>query len=276
MAITNMIPAIWSARLLEGLRRNLVYAQPQVVNRDYEGQIQNAGDRVYVHNFDDLTVGTYTRNSTVVSYELLDDSRKELIIDQSKFFAFRVDDLDFVQMHPKIIDAASARASTQLAETADTYVAGLYTGAAAGNTIATSQFTTTNVYSKFVDLARRMDEANIPEIGRFAVVPPWVSALLLENATFLAASKESTLNGQVGTVAGISILKSNAVVTTGTSPVIHHIMAGTPGAISYAEQIASVEALRLEGSFSDAVRGLHLYGARVLDANQLFDLRANV
>jgi hypothetical protein len=231
---------------------------------------------VHVHSFADLTIGDYVKNTTTIAYELLNDSRVTLVIDQSKYFAFRVDDVDQAQQHPKIIDAASARASYQLAETADRYLSGRYTEAAAGNIIAASQFTAANVYTKFVDLSVKMDEGNVPSEGRFAIVPPWVAGLLQQNSSFLSAQPETVLNGAIGQVAGISILKSNNVVATGTSPVVHHIVAGVADAWSFAQQIASVEALRLEGSFADGVRGLHLYGGKVLIPELLYDVRANV
>jgi N4-gp56 family major capsid protein len=273
-----MLPSIWSARILAKLEKNLVFAQPGVVNRDYEGDIRQSGDRVHVHAFNDLTIGTYTKNSTTITYEQLTDTRVTLLIDQAKYFAFKIDDIDTAQMQPKLIDAAADRAAYQLAETADRYVSGLYTGAstsAPDNTIETTQFTSTNVYDKFVDLAVAMDAGNLPAEGRYAVVSPWVAGLLQKNATFLNAQSSTVLNGEVGQVAGIRILKSNNVTTTGSAPVVSHIMAGVPGALTYAEQIVNVEGLRLEGSFADAVRGLHLYGSKVLDPAQLFDLQAN-
>jgi N4-gp56 family major capsid protein len=279
MAITQMLPQIWSARILAKLEKNLVFAQPGVVNRDYEGDIRADGDRVHIHSFNDLTIGTYTKNSTTITYEQLTDTRVTLLIDQSKYFAFQVDDVDTAQMRPELIDAASDRAAYQLAEVADSYVAGLYSGASTSspdNTIETSQFTASNVYQKFVDLSVLMDQVNLPSDGRYVVVPPWVKGLLLQNSTFVTASKpDAVLNGQIGQIAGLNILVSNNVKTTGTSPVVSHMMAGHPSALAYAEQIVNVEGLRLEGSFADAVRGLHLYGGKVLDGARLFDLQAN-
>jgi N4-gp56 family major capsid protein len=278
MAITQMLPSVWSARILAKLEKNLVFGQPGVVNRDYEGDIRADGDRVHVHSFNDLTIGTYTKDSTTITYENLTDTRVTLLIDQSKYFAFRIDDINAAQMRPKLIDAAADRTAYQLAETADRYISGLYTGAstaAPDNTIETTQFTVANVYSKFVSLAQKMDEGNIPAEGRYAVIPPWVKALLLQDSNFLNAQSSAVLNGEVGQIAGIRLLTSNNVTTTGSAPVVHHIMAGVPAALTYAEQIVNVEGLRLEGSFADAVRGLHLYGAKVLDPAQLFDLQAN-
>jgi N4-gp56 family major capsid protein len=279
LAITNMLPSIWSARILAKLEKNLVFAQPGVVNRDYEGDIRADGDRVHIHSFNDLTVSSYTKNSTTISYENLTDTRVTLLIDQSKYFAFKVDDIDTAQMRPEIIDAASDRAAYQLAEDADSYIAGLYSGASTSNpdnTIETSQFTSTNVYQKFVDLAVLMDQVNLPSEARFVIVPPWIKGLLLQNSTFVTASKpDAVLNGEIGQIAGLRILVSNNVKITGTSPVVSHMMAGHPSALAYAEQIVNLEGLRLEGSFADAVRGLHLYGAKVLDGARLFDLQAN-
>jgi hypothetical protein len=274
-----MLPSIWSARILAKLETNLVFAQPGVASRDYEGDIRADGDRVHIHSFNDLTVSSYTKNSTTISYENLTDTRVTLLIDQSKYFAFKVDDVDTAQMWPEIIDAASDRAAYQLAEDADSYIAGLYSGASTSNpdnTIETSQFTASNVYDKFVDLGVLMDQVNLPSEGRYVVVPPWVRGLLQKNSTFVTAAQPSVvLNGSIGQIAGLNILVSNNVKTTGTSPVVSHMMAGHPSALAYAEQIVNVEGLRLEGSFADAVRGLHLYGAKVLDGARLFDLQAN-
>ena len=274
-----MLPSIWSARILAKLEKNLVFAQPGVVNRDYEGDIRADGDRVHIHSFNDLTVSSYTKNSTTITYENLTDSRVTLLIDQSKYFAFSVDDIDTAQMRPELIDAAADRAAYQLAEVADSYIAGLYSGASTSspdNTIETSQFTASNIYQKFVDLSVLMDQVNLPAGGRFIVVPPWVKGLLLQNSSFVTAAKpDAVLNGEIGQIAGIRILVSNNVKTTGTSPVVSHMMAGHPSALAYAEQITNLEGLRLEGSFANAVRGLHLYGAKVLDGARLFDLQAN-
>lgn len=279
MAISQTIAQIWSARILAKLEKNLVFAQSGVINRDYEGEIRAGGDRVHVHAFNDLTIGTYAKNSTTISYEQLTDTRVTLLIDQARYFAFKVDDIDAAQQLPKLIDSAADRAAYQLAEDADSYVAGLYAGAstaAPDNTVETSQFTSTNVYQKLVDLAVLMDQVNLPAEGRFVIVPPWVKGLLLQNSTFVTASApEVVLNGQIGQIAGLNVLVSNNVKTTGSAPVVSHMIAGHPSAWTYAEQITNLEGLRLEGSFADAVRGLHLYGARVLDGARLFDLQAN-
>ncbi len=273
MAITNMIPQIWSARLLLALEKSLVFGQAGVMNTDYEGDIQADGDRVHIHSFNDLTIGTYVKNTTIISYEQLTDSRQTLLIDQSKYFAFKVDDVDTAQMRPKIVDAASSRAGYQLAEVADRYLVGLHPGIT--NFTATSQATSANIYQKLVETAVKLDELNVPVEGRFAVVPPWVAGLLLQNSTFLTASAQSALNGAIGQVVGMSILVSNNVPVVGTAPAVSYIVAGHSSGWTFAQQITDVEGIRLEGSFADGVRGLHLYGAKVIAPERLHVLRLN-
>lgn len=278
MSLNRFIPAVWSARILANLEKTLIYGQSPVVNRDYEGEIREYGDRVYIHGIGNITVSDYVRDSTTVSYQLLDDARTELLIDRSKYFAFRVDDLDQAQQKPKVIDAASGKATRTLGDVADQYLAGFYT--AAGLTMdggggAAIQLTAQNVYSHVVQASVLLDEKNVPNEGRYLIVPPWVAGLMLQDDKFLMeSSKPSVLNGQLARAAGFSILKSNNVPITGSAPQVWHIVAGHGMALSYAEQISKTEGLRLQNSFSDAVRGLHLYGAKVVQPDALLHLLA--
>lgn len=278
MSLTRFIPAVWAARLLANLEKTLIYGQPGVINRDYEGEIREYGDRVYVHGIGEIAIADYVRDTTTINYELLDDARKELLIDRSKYFAFRVDDLDTAQQKPKVIDAASQKATRTLADVADQYLASLYPKA--GQTIdggsgASVELTAANVYSFVVQAAVMLDEANVPTEGRYMIVPPWVAGLMLMDEKFLLKGDPALiLNGQVAQAAGFTILKSNNVPVTGSAPRVWHITAGHALAISYAEQIAKVEGLRLQDSFSDGIRGLHLYGAEVLVPDGLLHMAA--
>src|SRR5215217_6756638 len=103
MSLAQFIPSIWSARLMQGLQKQLIYGQSGVVNKDFEGEIREAGDRIHIHSIGDITVSNYTRDTTSVTYQLLTDERRTLLIDQSKYFAFKVDDLDVAQQQPKVI-----------------------------------------------------------------------------------------------------------------------------------------------------------------------------
>ncbi len=275
MAITNMLPSVWSARLLASLEKALVFGQPSIVNKEYETEISAEGDRAYIHSVGDVTVANYVKNATTITYELLTDSRQTLLLDQQKYFAFKVDDVDAAQMKPKAIDAVTKHAAYQLAETADTYIANLYGGGTNVGTVLTA--TSANIYSRVVDAATMLDANNVPERGRFLIVSPGIKNLLLNNSTFLAASEASTLNGAIGRVAGFDVLVSNTVVKAGVSPTqVQHCIAGHPIAWTFAQQISNIEGIRLESAFADGMRGLYTYGAKVLRPTALLDLNVQI
>lgn len=276
MSVTQFIPQVWSARILAKLQSTLIYGQGRVVNTDYQGDLSNFGDTVYAHGFSDVTVAPYLRNSTVLSYEELTDERRAITIDQSDYFGVRMDDLDQAQMQPTILDRVSQNAAYQLAAVQDVFIAGTMV-AGAGATLddagVARTITAANAYTTFLEASVMMDEANIPESGRFAVVPPWMaSQLLQDDRYFLKARGDAVLNGQIGQIAGISILKSNRV-PVGTS--VSNVLIGHNMAFTYVSQINKTEAMRDKDSFADLLRGLQLYGGKVLYPEALINLRAS-
>ncbi len=275
----SFIPEIWSATMLSSLKKALVYAQPGVVNRDYEGEIRNGGDTVRIKSLNRPTIGTYTKNSTTISPETLTDAQRALLIDQAKYFAFEVDDIDAAQSPGGDLEEALREAAYGLRDVADQYVAALYTGAQSANQIGTVSVTTGALaYTQLRKLATKLDEANVPQEGRYAIVPPWYHGLLLEEDKFVrvdaSGTSEGLRNGIVGRALGFDIMKSNnAPLVTGDD---YAVMAGHPSAISYAEQIAKVEAYRPEDGFSDAIKGLHVYGAKLVRPDSIATVIASV
>lgn len=274
MAVTNFIPTIWSARLLEGLKKSLVYGS--VVNTDYEGEITGQGSTVKINSIGAVTIGTYDKATGTGDPEELNSAQTTLTVDQAKFFNFKVEDIDKAQSNVNLIDGAMKEAAYGLADVVDQYVAGLYTGVAAGNTIGDDTTpivpNSSTAYDNLVDLGVKLDEANVPQSDRFVVVPAWFYGLLLKDARF---TKDSNVlaTGYVGDVNGMQVFKSNNVPnTTGTK---YKIIAGYKGAISFASQIDSVEAYRPEKSFADAVKGLQLYGAKLVRPTGIAVLTAN-
>lgn len=268
MAIENFIPEIWSASLLENLRDNLVYGAAPIINRNYEGDIARAGDTVHITSFVDPSVRDYTKNGTI-TWDLLTDATQALVVDQAQYFAFKVDDIDKRQAIDGFVSETTRGASYNLAAEADGYVAGLMVaGVDTGNDLgaATIGATAGDAYDLLVDMRTTLTRSKTPEAGRWAVVPPEAYGVLLKDDRFIradaAGTTEGLRNGFVGRAAGFDIYESNTVpgdATAGFSVVAGHGMATT-----YAEQIASTEALRLETTFGDGVRGLHLYGAKVI------------
>jgi hypothetical protein len=270
MAITRFRPEIWSANLLVPLRKALVYGGPQVVNRDYEGEISESGDTVRITSISDPTIGTYSANVTSVTPEELTDAQRTLVVDQAKFFSFFVDDVDARQAKGNVIPEAMSRAAYKLADQVDQYLVSLYTGAQSANqlgTVAVPTATPTAFYDLvLVPLKVKLDEANVPTEGRFCVVPSWLHGRGLRDDRFVRAdasgSADTLRNGFVGRAAGFDIMMSNnAPLVTGDD---YLVLAGNNSAITYAEQINSVEAYRPEAKFADAVKGLLLYGAKLV------------
>ncbi|MDR1563886.1 MAG: P22 coat protein - protein 5 domain protein [Oscillospiraceae bacterium] len=279
MAISNFIPQVWAAKLLIELRKALVYGGSGIINKNFQGDISKLGDSVKVSSIGDISIFDYAKNTDISALQTLDDSAVTLIINQAKAFNFQIDDVDNAQMNPKIMMDAMQKAAYKLADAADQYIASNYIDIA--NTIGSDAtpevLTAANAYDKLVDMRVALDEANVPTIGRWAVVPPWVYGLLLKDDRFVGTGgtqAENVLtNGVVGKAAGFTIYESNNVPnTTGAQ---YKIIGGTSSAWSFAEQINSVEAYRPEKRFADAVKGLHLYGSKVMQPAGLVVLTAN-
>ncbi len=281
MGVQTFISTVWAAALLAALHKNHVFAQPGVVNTDYEGEIMKQGDQVKINFIGDITVFDVTRNTDIPDPEALDTAATTLVVDQAKGFNFAVDDIDKVQVKGDLIEKAMIEASYGLRDKADSYIAGFYTEAASANLIGTDAVpivpTSTTAYEYLTDLFTKLDEANVPSGGRWAVVPPWFHGLLRKDKRFIEAGTAQTdavlRNGMIGEAAGFQVLKSNNV--RNTSGTKYKIMAGHSMAISYADQIVSVEAFRMEKRFSDAMKGLHVYGAKVVRPQALAILTAS-
>ena len=281
MSLT-FIPTVWAARLLTALEKSLVYGQANVANREYEGDIRQAGNTVKIASIGDVTIGDYTKNTDISEPETLSDSDLSLVIDQSKYFNFYVDSIDRAQQNVNVLDEAMKRSAWKLREVADTYLAGVMSAAVTvGNTIgsiATPEVPTKDdAYEYLVDLGVLLDEADVPIDGRFVIVPAWFHGLLLKDERFIKAgtmrSDTALANGQVGEAAGFRILKSNNVPNTAGAK--YKILAGHRVATAYVEQVLDVQTFKPEKRFGDAVKGLHVYGAKVVRPTSLACLIAS-
>ena len=276
MAITTFIPELWSARLLEKLSNELVYGN--LVNRDYEGEISQAGDTVHINSFGAITVKKYTKNSEIDAPEELTTEEQTLKIDQSQYFNFGLDDVDKAQAMGGLMEAALDRASYGLSSVADKYIASqMAEGGTAINGGSPVTLTAANIYQAMVEIKVSMDKLNIPQQGRFVVVPPEVEGLLLLESRFVATGgsvAEGILaNGYIGKVAGLDVYTSNNVPNADGSN--YKIVATNRSTTTYAEQVLHTEAYRVEKGFKDAIKGLHVYGAKVTRPSEVLVLTAN-
>lgn len=272
MAFSNFIPQVWSARLLEHLDKVHVYAG--LMNRDYEGEIRAFGDTVHINQIGSITINDYT-GADLADPEELDGEQMDLVIDQAKYFNFQIRDIDNVQSNPKLVDAAMQRAGYGINDVVDNYLAGLLlAGTAQENVLTAENLTSETAYDYLVDLGVRLNENNVPMLGRWVVVPPWFHGLLLKDNRFVGNgtgyNQAILQGGWVGDAAGFRIHLSNNVPLSGEYACV---IAGTNAAGSYAEQLVELEAFRLEKNFSDAVKGLHVYGAKVTQGSGLAVLK---
>jgi hypothetical protein len=248
MSVTSFIPEIWSSQLQSSLKKALVFGG--ICNRDYEGLIANSGDTVRITTVGRPTIAAYTKDSTVIAPETLTDASRTLVIDQAYYFAFEIDDI----------------AAYALADTVDAYLVTTFAaGTAAANIVsATSRATSDLCLSGIVDLKTLLDVANVPTQGRYVIIPPWVHAKLLLQDEFIVADamqggRSGLGNGMVGRLMGFDVMLSNNGTVSDTVDDTM-VYAGHPSAITLATQINNVEAYRPQTSFSDALKGLMLWG----------------
>ncbi|MHB0860448.1 phage major capsid protein [Paenibacillus sp. SEL3] len=274
MTVQHFIPTIWSARLNESLKKNLVYGN--VVNTDYEGEIKGQGSTVKINSIGAVTIGNYDKVAGIGNPQELDATQKTLVIDQAKFFNFQVDDVDAAQANVNLLDGGIVEASYGLANVVDQYLAGFYTEVKVENMIGNDAApvipTKDTAYDLLIDLGVILDENNVPESERFVVVPAWYYGLLLKDARF---TKDPNIirTGYVGDIDSMTVYKSNNVPNTAGAK--YKIIAGHKSAISFAGQVDSVEAFRPEKQFSDAVKGLQVFGAKCIKPEALAILTAN-
>ena len=282
MALTTFIPELWNARLLNALDKAHVFAG--LVNRDYEGEIKKQGDTVHINTIGEVTIGTYTKDTDFSSGpQALTATDSTLVINQAKYFNFAVDDIDTAQAAGDIMDKAMQRAAYGLADAADKYLADQLAAAittANGNQVGTTAVALTkeNVYENIVKMKTILDKANVPTTGRWLVVPPEMVALILQDDRFVkrgdTKAEDTLANGWVARAVGFDVYESNNCNSTNaSSTTTYTITAGDEGACTYAEQISDTEAYRPEKRFADAVKGLHLYGAKVVDPKRLAGLK---
>lgn len=260
----NFIPEVFSKLLQAKFYKQSVL--PAISNTDYEGEISGQGDKVVIRTVPSITINDY---AGTVSNEELTTAKVEMLIDKAKYYSFKVDDVLAAQADINLLESASGDAAEGMRVAVETDVlSSVVTGA---TTIgAQTTITASNVLGEILELSTALDELNIPEEGRFIVLPPSMISLLKQSElrqAYLTGDAESPLrNGRVGMVDRFTVYQSNMLYTpgTGTDATYTHVLAGHPKAISFASQFTNTETIRLESTFGDAVRGLKVYGSKVV------------
>ena len=296
----NFTPEIFSQKVLKFFRRASV--AEDITNTDYAGEIENFGDTVRIIKEPTITVSSYSRGSVVNPQDLADD-QTTMVVDQANAFAFKIDDIEERQSHVNFEALATSSGAYSLKRKYDANVldamatnAGLTgeSGAATaqisgigtlGSALDIGGATTPGdtAVNTMLTMAQALDDQSVPEENRWFVAPPaFYKHLFSAGAKFaevqVTGDATSPLrNGLVslGNIAGFQCYKSTALVSNGgtdqvtltglaTDGTENILMAGHMSATATASHIAKTEVVRSTETFSDIVRGLHVFGRKVL------------
>lgn len=260
------IPEIWDAAVYRTLEDNLIARK---ICRNYSNKVKKAGDTIHFNGLADPTVTAY---AGTVSYETLKSGTVSLLIDQQNYYGFDVTDIEEAMANVDLKGSQAERAGYALRKACDTYIMGLYTDA--GNTVtADTSCDTATIISDIGLMKQSLAENNVMENDMWLVIPPWVQ-LKLELAGIKFSINEG-INGKGGMMwaktLGFDVYVTNQVVETAATPV-SQLFAGSYNAIVFAEALMKSETLRSETAFANHVRGLHVFGAKVIKPKELVSL----
>ena len=265
----NFIPEVFSKLLQAKFYKQSVL--PAISNTDYQGEISGQGDKVIIRTVPAVTINDYA--GTVTNQDLTTGT-VEMLIDKAKYYSFKIDDVLKAQADINLLEAASGDAAEGMRIAVETDVLSSVIGDAT-TTGSQTTITSSNILSEILELSQALDELNIPEEGRFIVLSPEFVSMLKQSElrqAYLTGDGTSPLrNGQVGMVDRFTVYQSNMLHTpaTGTDAGYTHVLAGHPKAISFASQFTNTETVRLESTFGEAVRGLKVYGSKVVNPDCL-------
>lgn len=261
MTVANFIPSIWEARLLAN------YHNRSVADVITTPPTSISGNKIIFNRVSSVAIKDYDPAATTpVSFDGLTTPKVEIDMDQKKYFAFKIGDVDAAQAAGNLLDPTVSEASATLSETIDTYVLGLYTAADADNLVGNDTtpiaLDPTTAYESIVDLGTKLGTKKVPKAGSSVIVNSAVLGLLAKNDRF-TRNPNVLANGIVEgqTINGMQVVVSEQIANASGK---YKILAVGSGAIGYGCQINSLEAIRLQDDFADGVRGLCVHGATVL------------
>ncbi len=267
MSINNFIPTIWSETLRKELSKTFIAVDH--CNRDYEGEIRGKGSTVKICSISDIMIRDYSRNATINDPEILTDQAITLNIDKAKCFNFQIDDIDRYQCSPKLMEGALQKAAEAMANDADRYVFEL------ANTVGDNRITNKidsgeSIYDTILKAREKLYLNNVSDGTEIflEVTPEVASKILKEKIALPAVSDSAAEHGYLGSIFGCKIYVTNNLVRTvnasNSDMLLHSCILRTRRAITFVDHLSEIEAYRPEKRFADAIKGLHLYGAKVV------------
>jgi len=289
---SKFIPQVWSGKLVEKFYTATVFGA--IANTDYEGEISDYGDQVIIRTTPTLTITDY-QIGDALNYETPINANTSLDINKGKYFAFTLDDVDSMQSDINLMDDWAEDASEQMKIAVDSDVitniitdvstdnkgiaAGVISGdinlgATGTNGDAAIQITSSTILDYIIDMGTVLDEQNVPETGRWLVMPAWMVATIkksdLKDASLAGDTTSIMRNGLVGMVDRFMLYLSNNIVgiTEGTAT-LYKPIGGHSSGLTFAAQMTKMETLPNPDTFGQLVRGLNVYGYKVVEGKYL-------
>ena len=271
-SVGNWVPEVFSKKMQAKFYASSIL--PQVSNSEYQGEISGQGSKVVIRTVPAISISNYTGT---VSYTDPQSDKVELVIDKAKSFAFRVDDVLKAQADVDFWTAASKDAAENMRIAVEQDFLG---NIAAGSSLTDITVGTVGVtpakptgnglLTAILQAGRVLDENNIPETDRFVVLGPQQIELLKDSdlkLAYLTGDGQSTLrSGKVGTIDRFTVYWSNNLskYTAGGNNGGRSCLVGHKKFACFASQFVKTETVRLETTFGDGVRGLKVYGYKVI------------
>lgn len=285
------IPSVWSRKWLVKFFLRTVFGE--ICNRDHEEEISDYGDTVNIRQLPDFTVNTYRKGQSL-KYEQPSSTKVQLVIDKGKYWGFPTDYVDDKQTDMNdYADQWGEVAMKQTQEAIDLDVLGnVYSDAHASNKGSTAgavsgdinlgvdggtsvALTKSDAVDKIAECGQVLTEQNVPQEGRWMVIPAWLATLLFQSdakdASMMGDSSSIIRNGRLGDMYGFTFYQSNQLSTgaDGSANTCTRILFGTNHAISFASQISKNEHLVNPDTFGMLHRGLQVYGYKTVKAEAL-------
>lgn len=258
MAIDNFIPEMWAAGVTQSFIANQIVIP--TLNTQYSGTASR-GNTVHIINATTPTITDYAAAGRSITAEALADTEVQLLIDQEKAFSVNVDDVDRVQAAGEF-NAWTEAAGRALAEDAEEYVlTTMFAGATNANAGAVVVDTAAEAKAAIRAIRKSMVESKVPASGRFVVVNPDFADLLLQDLSDVSTAGSSTelRDGQILRLYGMDVLESPLTGQATPAAIGYH-----QNMVAWVNQIDNLESLRNQTKFADIVRGLNVYGAKVV------------
>ena len=244
MSVQSFIPSMWQAELLEAFHGQAIVDQICF-------PVPTQGGKLIINKMGAVAVKEYKGQ---VQYDDLNTEAIEVPFDQKRYMAIKIGDVDAAQVAGELRQPAVREGAYQLAKAVDQHAVAKIMGSKAHKT--TLALTTANVYEAIVDANRALDRKDVPQQDRVIVCGFDVVAMLEKDlkANF---HRDVVGEGVEYRVNGVRLLPTNRVADA-TIIVMHK------SAVAHGMQLEKMEALRLESSFSDAIRALEVFAVEVV------------